>query len=103
MYTRACTNEMKGTILKFFATDRSTLRVVICTTAFGMGVDCPDIWKVIHWGPPHNIEQYVQEIGRAGRDKWVGTKSPHVMGIYHSRNIKGYHGDYITQTHTNEQ
>ena len=33
-----------------------------------MGVDCPGIRRIVHWGLPSNIEEYVQEIGRAGRD-----------------------------------
>ncbi len=33
-----------------------------------MGLNCADIRRIIHWGPPGDIESYLQETGRAGRD-----------------------------------
>ena len=64
----SCTDPIvKESILSRFTTE-SNLRIVIGTVAFGMGIDCPDVRQVFHYGPPSDIESYVQETGRAGRD-----------------------------------
>jgi superfamily II DNA helicase RecQ len=46
----------------------SVIRVVICTIAFGMGINIPDIDLVIHWGACNSIMDYWQEVGMASRD-----------------------------------
>lgn len=44
------------------------LDLLICTNAFGMGMDIPNIRIVFHWQHPASTEDYLQEFGRAGRD-----------------------------------
>lgn len=52
----------------FFDASGNGLDVVVATNAFGMGIDKADIRYIVHWTLTGTLEEYCQEIGRAGRD-----------------------------------
>lgn len=96
VFTAVSTPQMREAVLKEFCKCDTRLRLLIATTAFGMGVDCPDIERIINWGCPNTLEELVQETGRGGRDGRLvqailyptrcGKKVTHAMKNYQSNN-----------------
>lgn len=68
MYHGHLTPSYQKLVTDEFSKSTSTIRVLICTVAFGMGVDIKDIRNVIHYGRVESILCLWQEIGRGGRD-----------------------------------
>ncbi|RTL59615.1 MAG: RecQ family ATP-dependent DNA helicase [Sphingobacteriales bacterium] len=59
-------------------------RVMVCTNAFGMGIDKPDVRSVIHYDVPDCLENYYQEAGRAGRDE----QKAYAVLLYEDNDLK---------------
>ena len=55
-------------VLESFQSDNGIIRLLIATIAFGMVIDGRGVNRVINGGPSKNVEAYIQETGRAGRD-----------------------------------
>lgn len=78
--------------------DGST-NLVFATNAFGMGIDIPNIRVVIHFMLPESIEQYYQEIGRAGRDQNGATS----YMLYSNKNVQVRKTHFIDKSFPKEE
>ena len=83
MFTACTHDDVKNTFVELFCNPSSHLRIVVATIAFGMGLNCPNVIRIIHWDSPGDTESYLQETGRASRD----GKDAEAIMYYNSTDI----------------
>jgi len=80
-YHAGLSPSIRRRVLRAFLADQ--VHVIVATSAFGMGIDKPDVRQVLHWGPSPTLEAYYQEAGRAGRD----GQASECLVLWHARDL----------------
>lgn len=91
MYHSKTSDATKEKIRKDMLEANGKIRVLICTNAAGMGVNFQNVNNIVHYGPPRDLDNLVQQMGRAGRD---GTQSNELI-IYKANQLKKVDDDVI--------
>lgn len=76
--------ERQELVKRFLGQSLPPVNHIICTNAFGMGLDVPNVRLVVHWQQSASAEDLLQEFGRAGRDG-----KPSVSVIFHDEKLQG--------------
>lgn len=76
--------ERQELVKRFLGQSKPSVDQIICTNAFGMGLDVPNVRLVIHWQQSASVEDQLQEFGRAGRDG-----KPSVAVMFHNGSSLG--------------
>ena len=84
MYHSGTVAKIKQKVISSLKDPQGKVRLIIATSALGMGVDIKGLYRVINYGPPPDIESYVQAFGRAGRD---GEQSEALL-MYHGHQLR---------------
>lgn len=91
MYHSKTTDATKEKIRKDMLDANGKIRVLICINAVGMGVNFQNVNNIVHYGPPRDLDNLVQQMCRAGRD---GTQSNELI-IYKANQLKKVDDDVI--------
>lgn len=90
----------KTEIIDDFTKSQSTIRILLATSAFGMGINVRNLHTVVHYGPSRDVDDYFQESGRVGRD---GKQSFAVLMNFKGRGkgiVRKSMKDYVKSTMT---
>ena len=68
MFHLSTNEKIKRTVCESFQDINGVIRVVLCSTSFSMGLDVKCVHTVVHCGPANDLDDYLHESGRAGRD-----------------------------------
>ena len=91
MFHSQTPKEAKDHIRKDMANVDGTIKLLSCTNAAGMGINFKGVDMVVSYGPPQDMDTFVQHLGRAGRD---GVQSSHLL-VYHGRQVRNLNSDMI--------
>jgi len=89
MYHSSTTDSVKEDVKKDLANALGMIRVLIATSAAGMGVNFSGVTSVVNYGPPKDMDTFIQQIGRAGRE---GTQATAVL-LYNAKQCKDLDSD----------
>ena len=91
MYHSMTEEEVKDIIRTDMAQANGEIRVLICTSSAGMGVNFKNVQDIVHFGPPMDIDTFSQQIGRAGR---LNESSQHLL-LYHGRQLRNIDSEML--------
>ena len=83
MYHSGTSHSIQEIVLASLKDPNGKVRIIIAMSALGMGADIKALHHIINYGPPSDIESYIQELGRARRD---GNQSE-VLLMFHGRQL----------------
>lgn len=68
MFHQKTNDTIKNEVCTSFQDENGIIRVCLCSTSFSMGLDVKNVDYVVHYGPANDVDDYLQESGRAGRN-----------------------------------
>ena len=91
MFHSMTSDVVKGRIRKDMENPQGQIRVMFCTNAAGMGVNYKSVQLVVSYGPPQEMDTFVQHLGRAGRD---GAQSTHLL-LFNGQQLRNVDSDML--------